>query len=385
VAYRIDRGTLRPPQELPDGRLRADGYLTRSGVFLYRNGDGTIRREYRPPEEVFHVDSLKSFEMVPVTDDHPPVMLNAANAAQYTRGMTGEQIRQDDRFVAGGLTVFDAKLVEKVKSGKVELSCAYQLDIDDTPGVTPEGERYDCVQRNIRGNHVAVVKSGRAGPEARIRMDAAIMLGDDDEHEDTDMNFEQMKAALEKATLELAQEKARADSATRERDEAQKQRDQAQVQAQAEKQRADKAEGERDAQKARADAAEKARTDSSIEPQVRARVMLETKASPVLGGDFKFKREDGSEVDVAAMTDREIKLAVVKRIDNEDVPKDKSDDYVTARYDSAIARAQRADASVDRARLVTGSTGSAGDTEAVARQKMIEHNRNAYKTDAAKT
>lgn len=44
--------------------------LTRTGVFLYQLPDGTVRREYRPPEEVFNADSLRLYKGIPITDDH---------------------------------------------------------------------------------------------------------------------------------------------------------------------------------------------------------------------------------------------------------------------------------------------------------------------------
>ena len=37
-----------------------------------------------------------------------------------------------------------------------------------TPGVTPEGEKYDGVMRDIVGNHVALVREGRAGPDVVV-------------------------------------------------------------------------------------------------------------------------------------------------------------------------------------------------------------------------
>src|SRR5690606_25874157 len=54
-----------------------------------------------------------------------------------------------------------------------EVSCGYRCLVDETPGVTPEGERYDRVQRRIRYNHVAIVPEGRAGEAVALRMDAA--------------------------------------------------------------------------------------------------------------------------------------------------------------------------------------------------------------------
>ena len=48
-----------------------------------------------------------------------------------------------------------------------ELSCAYRYTPDFTPGKY-EGTPYDFVMRAIRGNHVALVEEGRAGPDVVV-------------------------------------------------------------------------------------------------------------------------------------------------------------------------------------------------------------------------
>ena len=50
---------------------------------------------------------------------------------------------------------------------KVELSASYRYRADMTPGEF-EGEAYDGVIRDIRGNHVATVPEGRAGPDVLV-------------------------------------------------------------------------------------------------------------------------------------------------------------------------------------------------------------------------
>src|SRR5690606_38431799 len=92
---RFDIGSLKPAKRHPAGYLEVDGYLTRIGVFVYRNPDGSERREFRPPEEVFKGSSLASFARIPVTDGHPPTLLDAANAAQYARGLVGDVVGRD--------------------------------------------------------------------------------------------------------------------------------------------------------------------------------------------------------------------------------------------------------------------------------------------------
>ena len=54
-----------------EGFLRDSPIVARTGVYTYINPDKTIRREYRPPEEVFAAESLESFAGKPVTVGHP--------------------------------------------------------------------------------------------------------------------------------------------------------------------------------------------------------------------------------------------------------------------------------------------------------------------------
>ena len=188
MAYRIDRGNLSKPVKLSNGWLRIDGKLTRTGVFTYRNPNGSMRRELRLADEVFKEDAMQSFALVPVTDEHPPGFLDAKNTREYARGSVAGTLRRDGEFVAAELLVTDADLIAKLERGAArELSCGYNCDLDETPGTTADGLRYDAIQRNIRGNHVAVVAKGRAGPEARVRMDGAsveVLDGDDDQPRD---------------------------------------------------------------------------------------------------------------------------------------------------------------------------------------------------------
>lgn len=170
---RVDKASpLSKPVRLPNGFVRAEGYLTRSGIFVYRDAQGNTVREFRPPEEVFHPDSLASFALVPVTNDHPSELLTADNAKQYAVGSVSEVVTPDGDKVRASLMITDSATIEALEAGKSELSCGYTADVELTPGVW-QGQKYDAVQRNIRGNHVALVDAGRAGPACAIRMDAA--------------------------------------------------------------------------------------------------------------------------------------------------------------------------------------------------------------------
>lgn len=169
MAFRLDRSTLNPPTRRADGSVVYEGALTRSGVFEYRNADGSIRREWRPPAEVGRADSLKSLQLVHVCDDHPAAR---GQAKDRSVGAVGDNVRFDGRLVTAAVMVRDDGVNAKIAHGKSELSCGYDVKLIETPGVTPEGERYDAIQTDIVYEHVAIVSKGRAGSEVRLRLDA---------------------------------------------------------------------------------------------------------------------------------------------------------------------------------------------------------------------
>ena len=184
---RYDFAPITGSETTSEGYLRVWCRAARTGTQLYRRADGSQVREYRPPEEVSNPDALSTFGMKPATWGHPPVLLDSLNTKQYQVGYSGSQVRYNDGFVEVALVVTDQDAIEKIKrKDATEVSAGYKVDFDPTPGLTPEGESYDGIQRNIRVNHIAIVPRGRAGPEVRLlldRMDAADAVADFPEHE----------------------------------------------------------------------------------------------------------------------------------------------------------------------------------------------------------
>jgi hypothetical protein len=175
VQFRCDRSSLTGNWvETPEGFLRIRATFSRSGCQTYTNPDGSKRVEYRPPEEVARPDSLLSMGGLPVTLEHPPQLLTPDTVRQHTRGHSGTQVEYTDGFVHGTVTLTDREAIEAVKRGDAtELSNGYRCEYDPTPGVAPDGTRYDGVQRRISGNHHAVTRKARAGSEVRLHFDSA--------------------------------------------------------------------------------------------------------------------------------------------------------------------------------------------------------------------
>lgn len=161
-----------------DGYLIVDARIARTGVQRYL-GSEVGKPElpfvdvYRSPDEVFSPDAMASFAHRPVTDDHPQEPVTSGNWKQLAVGQTSDEIRKEDGFLRVPLMIADGATIEKVESGKRELSAGYTCDLKFVPGTTASGETFDAVQTNIRSNHVAIVARGRAGSECRIGDDAA--------------------------------------------------------------------------------------------------------------------------------------------------------------------------------------------------------------------
>lgn len=167
----------------PTGGIRARARLTRVGVFPYRLSDGTTRLEYRPPEEVLAPESIESLKGAAVTDLHPEDFVTKDTWKTLAEGVVADDVTADTDSVIGSLLVQSAGLLAGVKRGdRVEASCGYAALWDPTPGVTPTGERYDGVQRNIRYNHVGLGPKGwgRQGPTVSIlRADSGACIPSD--------------------------------------------------------------------------------------------------------------------------------------------------------------------------------------------------------------
>ncbi len=122
---------------------------------------------YRRPEDVFHPDTIRSFEGKDVTDNHPEDFVDPDNHAKVSKGHVqnvrkgAEALESGDWPLVADVHVKGEPLLSKVRNKTVrELSCGYDF------GIEREGDK--ICQTDIIGNHVAVVAKGRAGEEARI-------------------------------------------------------------------------------------------------------------------------------------------------------------------------------------------------------------------------
>lgn len=170
----FDTFTVDGVRRTEDGYVAAFARVARTGIQEYKGyelgrPELDVVRVYRPPEEVFHADALKSFAHRPLTLKHPPVPVTAKNWKKYSRGQTGGEVVRDGEFVRVPMVMMDQALIDAYeRDGIKQLSMGYSTDIKWRTGVTDAGEKYDAVQTAIRGNHLAIVPDARGGDKLAI-------------------------------------------------------------------------------------------------------------------------------------------------------------------------------------------------------------------------
>lgn len=168
-----DKVSTSAVRKTADGYLVADAAVARTGIQNYLGRevgkpDMPIVRVYRPAEQVFSKDAMKTYAHRPMTNDHPSVAVNAENWKDYAVGQTGGDVMRDGEFVRVPLVLMDQKAINDWENGKVELSMGYSADIVFQKGVTDSGEEYDAIQTNLQMNHLALVDKARGGDKLRI-------------------------------------------------------------------------------------------------------------------------------------------------------------------------------------------------------------------------
>jgi uncharacterized protein len=337
------------------GYLDAPVYPTKAGVFLYLNKDGTTRRELRPKEEVHKADSLKILENKPHTNSHPPVLLNSKNTKQYSTGMVyGPHVVADDGIhTQARVVVTDSEAIADIERGKVQVSCGYTCDIEDSSGNHPEFGPYDAIQRNIEYNHLASEWRGRAGAGAAIKRDSGDDSGEqvyrfdaieivEDEAPAPQPKKDQKQEEPKMATIRIDERDFEVSESVEIAYNAKKKADAEAIKAtkddaEAEKKRADQTQAKLD------EAQEKIKELEAIDHDNRidAAIELREKLKPILGKDYQFNGKSDLQIK---------KDAIAKLRPNADLT-GKSEAYIADRYEMVME-----DHSVTAGKNGTGNT-----------------------------
>lgn len=313
--------------------------IARVGVFPYRTVNDDVVMEAKLPTELLSDSTVESANNKPITDGHPSELVTAENSKALMKGFTAENAHVDGDMVKVDMTITDADLIKEIGDGKEELSIGFKTEVVPVQGEY-QGVHYDSVQKNIQINHIAVVDKGRAGHSVRITGDSAEMV-----LEDKGESMETTKVMLDGANVSVAVSdadqvaKSNTDLANLKKQLADAQAKVKDLQAQIEEaqgkaDKADKLKKQADEAQAKADAADKQIAElqgklksyegDGLDKMIEAKLALEKDAKPFLGDSYDFKGK----------TDKDIKVAVIKAIDDGFDAKDKSSDYINAFFDA---------------------------------------------------
>lgn len=359
----------------PDGFIRDRPVITRTGIFEYRDSAGKTVREYRSPDEVFKADSLATVLGIPITDKHHG-MITADNVSAIIGTVLTPGVKEDAGVVAD-IVIHQAKRL----GSKRELSLGYHAEVVTESGVTPDGHRYDAVQRNIRYNHLAVVERGRAG-NARLRLDSNEAVSFDMEDDVTDpvrLVSVRLDNGIEyQASPEVAQaiHKLGDDLKTKSTS-------------------LDRVQAELDSLKAQNTEVETTLAevlDAADATRVKGKTIDAAKLVTAAIKDMPARLRARSELEETAKkheikfdsktTDRAIREAVVTKVRGDAVKfDDKSDDYVASAYDFAIANDTTKTKKVAEQRVAVTKTDSKTEEQptggaSAARSRMLNGLRN---------
>jgi len=179
AAIAMDKATVR--QFDADGRMHvAVSHISKATVSPYLGKEIPGHEEMGlKPDGIYHLlrdpqelaKAAPTFNNLPLLSKHVPV-----TADDFPDSLVVGSLGTDATFAGGyldnSIVVWNRKGIDLVESQKQkQLSAAYRYRPDMTPG-TWNGMKFDGVMRDIIGNHVALVETGRAGPD--------VVVGDSD-------------------------------------------------------------------------------------------------------------------------------------------------------------------------------------------------------------
>ena len=160
--------------------------ISKVGVFEYLGSSigaedpDRIYKVYRPADELSNKETLDSFKLVPLIDDHEMLGTDATPAENKgVQGTTGEDIYFENDTLYGNLKVYSDVLNNLIENGKKDLSLGYKCKYKFETG-SFNGQVYDAIQTELRGNHIALVENGRMGKEVSV-CDSAIITFDNND------------------------------------------------------------------------------------------------------------------------------------------------------------------------------------------------------------
>lgn len=314
-----------------EGFLHDSPVVGRVGIQEYRQADGSIRRELRLPENVFHADSLASMRGKPITVGHPKSgRVTAKDSHRVTIGTILSEGKQDGDNLRADIVIHNPDAMGDRK----QLSLGYKCVMDETPGVHPLFGSYHAIQGPPIINHLSIVPVARAGSVAKLNLDSL------DQDDDFSTQQEQQTMSTVKVKLDSGLEYDAAPEVSVEL--ARLRSDAAEVAIKLKTIPALQA--ERDTLKAKVDgfADELVKAQAQGKADAEAKVKLDSVAASL-------------KVDTKDKTARQIKEAVIKAVTPKMNLDGKDDAYIDVAFDMAVE--MKGDAAMAKQRQDAGQGG----------------------------
>lgn len=174
-SFAFDRASVRVTDV--DGRLRLElTNISKAAVNPYLGREipdyealgldaDRIYQVLRDPAEL--EKAAPTFNNLPLLSNHVPVTADDHHP-DLVVGSTGTDAVYEPPYLKNSLIVWSAAAIAGIESGQQkELSSAYRYRAVKESG-TFEGQPYDLRMADIVGNHVALVETGRAGPDVVV-------------------------------------------------------------------------------------------------------------------------------------------------------------------------------------------------------------------------
>lgn len=150
--------------------------ITKAQVRPYKGEEIPCWRDFNlDPEKIYNVVCLpeelekaaETFNNLPLTRDHIAIDVNDVPKERII-GSLGDHAVFEYPYLKNNIIVYDKKDIDNIMNGKRrELSCGYRYTPIREEGEF-EGQHYDFKMTDIIGNHVAIVKQGRAGHDVMV-------------------------------------------------------------------------------------------------------------------------------------------------------------------------------------------------------------------------
>jgi len=172
----FDRASVRKIDDV--GRLQVErSNISKANVCPYYGREIPGYKELGlEPDKIYrlwrHPDELKkaasTFNNIPILCVHTPDFPGDP-PREYRVGTTHSNCEFSGTYLSVGLSIWDNSAIAGIETDEQrELSASYQYVADMTPGVTPDGENYDGIMRDLIANHIALVENGRAGSDVLV-------------------------------------------------------------------------------------------------------------------------------------------------------------------------------------------------------------------------